>query len=317
MSHIERARIGCNCSKRHSRASLPVKRLCAFFGMVFRRALDTMNLRSYVHEKFCVLHSTERRREFLVGFAARSSFFSRSTALLCVLLPMISMFGLVVASEGVDRFWRDLGFSQDPDLLLREILSRSEFRDSDWTSLFAALIRWFLELIAELLRKIFGRWNVNIEGEMLWTAVGAFFAAVFVAGALIALFYALKSLLHRKDDRPETQSSSFVIAGQSSSEMLRMSRSMAERGEHRGALIHLFRYVLIRLDEEGRLGFYAGKTNREILRSPNLRLSDRKVLSEMVPIFNGVRYGNFPCARSEYDRFLSLTGLLVEVPEVP
>ena len=50
---------------------------------------------------------------------------------------------------------------------------------------------------------------------------------------------------------------------------------MAERGEYRGALIHLFRYVLIRLDEQGRLGFYAGKTNREILRSPSLRLSDR------------------------------------------
>ena len=276
-----------------------------------------MNLQSHVQEDLYMPDPAEKRGEFPVGISSLSPFFSGTTALLCVLFPVISIFGVVLASEGVDRFWRDLGFLQDPDLLLREILSRSEFKESNWTLLFAALIRWFLELIVELLRKIFGRWNVNVEAEMLWTAVGAFFAAVFVAGALIAMFYALKSFLHRKDDRPEMPPSFFAATGQSSSEMLSISQSMAERGEYQGALIHLFRYVLIRLDEQGRLGFYAGKTNREILRSSSLRLSDRKALSEMVPIFNGVRYGNFPCGKSEYDRFLSLTGILVGVSEVP
>lgn len=278
---------------------------------VFKRALDAMNLQSYGHG------------DFSVRFSTKSVYFNRAAASLCLLFLSVSIFGVALASEGVDRFWRDLGLSQDPDSLLREILSRSEFKESNWTWLSEALLRWLSErfrwlydLILALLRKFFGRWNVNVEADTLWSAVGAFFAAVFVVGALLVLFHALKAFLHRKEDRPEMQPSFFAAVGQSSSETLRISRSMAERGEYRGALIHLFRYVLIRLDEQGRLGFYAGKTNREILRSPGLRLSDRKVLSEMIPIFNGVRYGDFPCGKSEYDRFLSLTGLLVEISEV-
>ena len=150
---------------------------------------------------------------------------------------------------------------------------------------------------------------------MVWTAVGAFFAVILVATILVGLYFAVKSFLSRERRVAPARFGAPAVA-ESCSEALDMSRSLAERGEYREALIHLFRYALIRLDEQGRLGFYIGKTNREILRSPRLKKSDRDTLSEMVPIFNCVRYGDFPCGKAEYDRFLLLTGRLLDAFEV-
>ena len=129
------------------------------------------------------------------------AFLSRSSnriILILLIFPVLALLDIACSSEGADQFWRELGFSQNPDDLLRDILSRREFRESHRASFLASLIKWFLTLISNLLKKIFGKWSLDIEGEMVWTAVGAFFAVILVATILVGLYFAVKSFLSRE-----------------------------------------------------------------------------------------------------------------------
>jgi hypothetical protein len=226
-------------------------------------------------------------------------------------LSIIAFLDFAWSSQGSDHFWSDLGVPQNPDSLLDHILERPEFKESSGRSFVAALIRWLVELITRWLNKFFGKWNLNIEGEVVWTALGAFFAVVLVAAILVGLYYAVKSF-HTGERKIEDPAESPLSAAENCSELLSLSRGKAEAGEYGEALIFLFRYSLMRLDEQGRLVFYKGKTNREILRSQHLKEIDRDILSQMIPIFNCVRYGGFLCGKDDYERFLSLTDRLVD-----
>lgn len=248
---------------------------------------------------------------FRERFGAYLASLSNNLVWICFVSLGLVLLGSAWAFENADRFWSELGLSENPETLLRDILARREFKESQSASIIASLMRWLLELVARLLSRLFGKWNLDIEGEMVWTAIGAFFAVVLVAAALTGLFFAFKSWISRDRKHTEAQFELLRLADESSSKLLAASRSVAERAEYREALILLFRYSLVRLGEQGRLGFYAGRTNREILRSPHLETSDRKLLSEMIPIFNCVRYGNFPCGKAEYQTFVSLTTRLV------
>jgi hypothetical protein len=249
---------------------------------------------------------------------SRKSFLRAIKGLFFLIFPLsvLAFLDLTCSSEEGDQFWRELGLSQNPDSILREILERREFKDSFKNSLVAALMRWFLELITRLANRLFGKWRLDFEGEIVWTAVGAFFAVVLVAAVIVCLYFVAKAFFAR-DTTAEDSDPEFHDATESSSELLSVSHAKAEAGEYGEALIYLFRYVLTRLDEQGRLGFYTGKTNREILRSPNLKKIDRAILSEMIPIFNRVRYGGFLCAKGDYEEFRSLARRLVQALEAP
>ncbi|MBI5248970.1 MAG: hypothetical protein HY912_05695 [Desulfomonile tiedjei] len=282
------------------------------FEMLIQLRNNTESVVGWCHSRLRFL----RLKPFLVmRFFANLPIFSSKQVLLASGPLVLVLLGLVRASEGVDQFWSELGISQNPESLLRDILSRQEFKESYWASFFGSLIRWFIEVVTKLLARIFGGWGLDIEAEMVWTGVGAFFAVVLLAAILVGVFFAVRSFLSRSGKPPGPPSSSSPVF-ESSHQHLGLARSMAERGEYRDALIHLFRYALISLGEQGRLGFYAGKTNREILQSRHLVRSDRELLCEMIPIFNCIRYGDFPCGKAEYERFLTLTDRLVRLSEV-
>ena len=215
------------------------------------------------------------------------------------------------ASVSDEEFRRQLALPHEPHSLLNEILARDEFAERP-PSLIAQLrqfarealiriVKWVLQHLPQL-----GPLDLDEDvGQFLLDA--QLIGVVAIAGAFVA--WVLMRFLSRRRARVRMilQAPEHVESDvRGSSEAYSTALKMADKGNYRDGLVYLFRYVLLWLDENGRFSIGPGKTNREVLRSIPPSEPIRAAVAEMIPLFNGVRFGNAPCDRADYEHFQDL-----------
>ena len=213
------------------------------------------------------------------------------------------------ASQIPSDFQKQFNLPQDPDALLNEILSRKEFTDAAKESFLDRFIDYLDYLWRKALSWLSNRWpdlgDFSFGNESVWAAVGI----LLIIAILVLIVFRLARFLSRVSKKGRAKESEFSdqpIELGDLEEMQAQAVQLARRGEYRQALILLFRFVLLRLDELGRIKWHPCKTNREILRSADRTTQTHDPLSEMISIFNGIYYGDKNCSSQEFYRFLNL-----------
>lgn len=209
-------------------------------------------------------------------------------------------------------FQKKFNLSQDPEALLKDILSRKEFTDAATRSLLDRLKAYldylWLKALSWILDRLPSLGPVSLGHESIWAAVGILLITALLA-AIIAGLGRFFSPLYRKSWNQAPESRLQEIEFGDLGEMREQALRAAQEEDYRKALALLFRFVLLRLDELGRIKWRPWKTNREILRSAHESTTTREPLSEMISIFNGIYYGDKPCGDPEFQQFLSLAQL--------
>jgi len=217
-----------------------------------------------------------------------------------------------------DRFQKRLNLSQDPERLLQQILSRKEFQQGAEESVFDRLKKRLDELIARALEWVFGRIAEVVPREADLGFLGTTLAVLVLGVIGIALLFLAKRLIEMivgRQTGAKARRDGFWTREHPSvrSEAVREDAlKLAAAGNYRQALLRLFWFALLWLDERDRLLLRPGKTNREILESLPPDEPCRKSLARMVPSFNRVRFGNAPCGREDYELFLDLCRQITE-----
>jgi len=242
----------------------------------------------------------------------------RILRVVCLFLLLVVACGhwpvqLGYATPPTSDFQKKFDLPQDPDALIKDILSRKEFTDAAKESLLDKLMAYLRYLWRKAFSWILDRLPnlkpISLGNESIWAAVGVLLIATILAVIIIRLTRFL-SLVSGKVRAKESESSVQAIELGDLGQMQAQALRAAHEGDYRKALILLFRFVLLRLDELGRIKWRPWKTNREILRSVHENTNTRESLSEMILIFNGIYYGDKPCGNPEFQRFLSLAQLV-------
>jgi hypothetical protein len=241
---------------------------------------------------------------------SRASLSGYCIAMVALLVALSCSLGIAANADG---FLKRYDLPRDPHPVVEEILSRPEF-NQDFSASPLEELRAYID---EQLRRA-GRWlarhfprlpHLDVDPTPGWWAVEFILIMVLVIAAVAAGWFAVKYLLSRKQDRPikllplESEEPEFV----GSEDALAAARAMAGEGRYREALIYLFRFVLLRLDERGIVTLRQGKTNREIFQSIPEHQTIKQPLGQMISLFNRVRYGNEACSRTVFERFVSLS----------
>lgn len=224
----------------------------------------------------------------------------------------------LLAQSLKDSFRQRFNLSQDPDALLERILSAREFQEIPGRSLFESVVEWVKHLASTIVDWILSGLQHfdTVEGEgdtlaMILAGIMIAVVAILLVLAVIRLYSFLIGRMRR--ERPHVPQARPEIGEVSNSGAARnQAFKAAEAGNYRSALVLLFHFALFWLAEEGRLSLHPGKTNREILESLDTGEPSRDCLTEMVPVFNRVRYGKAPCGRDDYERFLALCSRVTE-----
>ncbi|MGO9116587.1 MAG: hypothetical protein ACLQPD_03140, partial [Desulfomonilaceae bacterium] len=199
------------------------------------------------------------------------------------------------ASQTPIDFQKQFNLPQDPDSLLKEILSRKEFTDAAKESFLDRFIDYLNYLWRKALSWLLDRWPdlepFSFGNESVWAAVGIILLTTILALIIFRLARFLSGV-SKKSRAKQSEFSDEPIELGDLGEMQGQAVQLAHRGEYRQALILLFRFVLLRLDELGRINWHPCKTNREILRSADRTPLTHDPLSEMISMFNGIYYGD-------------------------
>ncbi len=234
--------------------------------------------------------------------------------LVCLLVLLAIAHGfafqqLVHASSPSIDFQKQFNLPQDPEDLLREILSRTEFTDAAKESLLDRVRDYLTYLWRKGLSWLSDRWPdlgpFSFGNESVWAAVGILLLTAILALIIIRLarFF---SGVSKKSWAKQSEHTDQPVEFEDLGEMQRQAVQLAHRGEYRQALVLLFRFVLLRLDELGRIKWHPCKTNREILRSADRTTLTHDPLSEMISMFNGIYYGDKNCSSQDFYHFLNL-----------
>jgi hypothetical protein len=244
--------------------------------------------------------------------------FIRILRVLCLLSLLTVACGSWLAQLGYATppsgdFQKKFNLPQDPEALLKDILSRKEFRDSAARSLLDRLTAFLNHLWRKALSWILDRLPnpgpISLGNESVWAAVGILLITALLAGIIIGLARFFSPILRKRRKKAPGPPTQEIELGDLR-EMRERALRAAHGGDYRKASTLLFRFVLLRLDEMGHIKWRAWKTNREILRSAHDNAFTREPLSEMISTFNGIYYGGWPCGATEFQRFLSLAQLL-------
>jgi hypothetical protein len=232
-----------------------------------------------------------------------------AVAILLITPAILALPSAVLA--GLD-FQAKYELPRDPDAALKEILGRSEFRETPEIPLLTRLREWLNEMIKRLLIWLLERSPRPRSIEGLSDEAIAAVKVILVAAALavfsglaVWLAYLLRgiSIRSRREPVPEPQTRD---AKNDARTLWEEAARLAGRGDYADALILLFRSVLVELDERGDLVVLPERTNREILEQVRSEEHLRRVLGDMILAFNRVRYGSGDCSRVQYEGFLSL-----------
>ncbi len=213
-----------------------------------------------------------------------------------------------------DRFREMLGLPVDPESVLRDVLSRDEFRESPVRSLIDRLNELIFSGIQHILSWIAKHWPhfgpIKGDYEFLWTILGSVFYGVILALAIATAVFLFQRVilprLRQKRTKVSTEVDDAKDHALSKSPTRDEALKLALEGQYRDALIQLFRFVLIQLHERGVLRLHPSWTNREILLEIAETQPFKEPLSEMTAHFNAVRYGGTACNKTDFERFLGL-----------
>jgi hypothetical protein len=232
-----------------------------------------------------------------------------------ILLPGIFLALEITSAQTLpDRFVKHYRLDRNPDALLKKILSKDEFLESDRESISEKIRKALLSLSDRFWAWLRSKLNVKIpeyDAENLWTTLGSFALAFVAALAGFAALYVFRHFWQKRFPRVLTEETSAAEYRLTSEESWNTAQELAEAGSYGEALIHLFRYAVLWLDENGKVSLPRMKTNREVL----LSLKDPRIagnLRKMIPIFNKVRYGNYSCNREDYDNFVAMCRVITD-----
>jgi hypothetical protein len=229
-----------------------------------------------------------------------------------VIISSILLTAVSSADPSSGAFEERFGLPSSPEKVLEEVLSREEFRKSPAQELWERILERADEIVRALLRRLAeslsGLGSSDSDLDVLWTIA----ASVLIGCAVVLFTYALlKIFRYLLDLNSSTSRESYDVPGPEKGslgldQLLERARAAAAGGNYGEAVIRLFRYVLLRLDEGGRVALHPGRTAREILNGMSADDAARPTLGKMVPIFNRVRYGKRVCTKAEFDRFTDL-----------
>jgi hypothetical protein len=185
---------------------------------------------------------------------------------------------------------------------LADILARPEFQ---WRpqepSLLETLLRRLGDYLREFLRRLLpGGVHINLSVDLLNYALTG---VVLVALALV-LFFSSRNLLAGlvSEGRVPSEAGSDDEA-LTANLALKRAQALANTGDYRAAVRHLYLSSLLLLEERRLLRYDRSRTNREYLRSlthvPHLAL----LLTDVIEVFDRVWYGYQPLDEAAYERY--------------
>lgn len=190
---------------------------------------------------------------------------------------------------------------------LQAILARPEFQATERR----AVLDWLLDPIRSWLRWLaleLWQWLAwifepvgGVSGEaILYVVVGAGF--VVLLGVVLAL-----SRLMRGTLAGDAALARVMTGGPPrADDELARARTLAQAGDARRAVHHLYRAVLLRLDERDHLPFDGTLTNRELLPRLTTDHALAGPFAELVARFDRLWYGQTDCSADEYAAFTQL-----------
>jgi len=180
--------------------------------------------------------------------------------------------------------------------VLRDVLSRPEFRETWWERLQRRVTAWVMNFIASLLSHLPkpGRAGVWLM-VVLWSAL-ALAGLIIIAAAI--------SLLRkpRRRVRRERRAEPAAPVGLSHLDWLAEAARAAEAGDHRAAVRAVHMAALAKLDEVGVVSFDRAATDARyvgLLREKG-RGELAAVLTKLNRLFAAVWYGSAPARGAEY-----------------
>lgn len=190
---------------------------------------------------------------------------------------------------------------------LKAILARPEFQPTERR----AILDWLLDPIRSWLRWLvleLWQWLAwifepvgGVSGDaILYLVVGVGF--LILIGVVLALSGLLRGTLAGDAALTDVGTSGPPRAA----DELAHARALAQAGDARRAVHHLYRAVLLRLDERDHLPFDGSLTNRELLPRLTAEPTLAGPFAELVARFDRLWYGQTDCTAEEYRAFAQL-----------
>jgi hypothetical protein len=203
---------------------------------------------------------------------------------------------------------RDFRAFPDPDRL-KQILARSEFQvqEPQGPSLLEQLQERFLRWLAQLLQSM--------------PAVGVDIPVEFCGGISFLLVIAVVFYFwwrQRLEWTGETQVSDVAdeMETLTAGTAMEQARLHSDTGDYRTAVRYLYLSALLLLEEQGQLRYDRALTNREYLHSLADRPELKRILSEVVEVFDRVWYGYHELDAEAYQHYVKQIELLEHQPQV-
>jgi hypothetical protein len=164
---------------------------------------------------------------------------------------------------------------------------------------------WFNFDIPQWLIDIFGD-LVRVVGYLLLFALLALVVYLIIRAYLIAKGLTKKGTkkvskglaLNADIDRIENLPFEIEVPR---GDLLEEARRRYEMGDYRNAIIYLYSYQLIRLDEHQYIKLTLGKTNRQYLREVRQQPPLARILEQTMVTFEDVFFGQYTISRDEFE----------------
>ncbi len=234
-------------------------------------------------------------------------------------IPAVVISALCVATWRVtalaeETFVRNFKLPNAPEPALTKILSTYEFRNALGESLaekIAMLKAAFWRFILELFQAMPSLPRVDLSSG--WTFLGSLALALLIVALIFLVWKIVKAVAARKRSqaRPPAEPARMPPT---SADLRNRAAEFAAQGDYSSAAVHLFRFLLVYLDEHGRISLHKVKTNREIIDALKNDTAARTALMQFAPIFNAVRYGGRPCDKAAYEKCLTYCRPILSPP---
>lgn len=190
---------------------------------------------------------------------------------------------------------------------LQEILARPEFQVADRRS----ALDWLLDPIRSWLRSVLlelDRWLSWIFDSRGERGGDAIFYLVIGVGlvVLIGVGLMLRGLMRGTMAGDDALTELSPGGPPRAADELARARALAQVGDARRAIHHLYRAILLRLDERDHLPFDGTLTNRELLPRLHADPALADPFAELVARFDLLWYGQADCSAEEYAAFSEL-----------
>ena len=190
---------------------------------------------------------------------------------------------------------------------LQAILARPEFQPTERR----AVLDWLLDPIRSWLRWMLlelGQWLDWLFGPVGGVSGPAILYLVVALGLLLLIVTAFMLVRLVRGTLPGDAPLEDAHTGgpPRAADELACARSLAGAGDARRAVHHLYRAILLRLDERDHLPFDGSLTNRELLPRLTAEPALAGPFAELVARFDRLWYGQTDCTPEEYAAFARL-----------